>query len=98
MVRPASDPAREASLQLHLLATHEPVRGETLPGEGGKSRLHASLGQTMISQGLAPLVAPVPLCSTPDISCLGLPFQTMVTLGALDLSSRVHDGFLVLTQ
>lgn len=45
-----------------------------------------------------PLVAPVPLCSTPDVSCLVLPFQTMVTLSTLDLSAWMPDGFLVLIQ
>lgn len=45
-----------------------------------------------------PLVAPVPLCSTPDVPCLVLPFQTMVTLSTLDLSGWMPDGFLVLIQ
>lgn len=45
-----------------------------------------------------PLVAPVPLCATPDVPCLVLPFQTMVTLSTLDLSGWMPDGFLVLIQ
>lgn len=44
------------------------------------------------------LVAPVPLCATPDVPCLVLPFQTMVTLSTLDLTGWMPDGFLVLIQ